>query len=81
MVTLAFTTVPGRWLKGDSMPRPPRGKRVADPVNGTFTVVGGPPTAGRTPFHDRTRQVWVAPWCCPDGKVGRRADRHDPGSG
>ena len=53
------------------MPKPPRGKRVADPANGSFTVVGRAPNGRADPYFDRTRQVWVAPWRRPDGKVGR----------
>lgn len=53
------------------MPRAPRGKRVINPDTGSFMVVGRAPNGEPEPYFDRTRQVWVAPWKKPDGKVGR----------
>ena len=53
------------------MPKTPRGKRVPDASGESFVVVNKAPNGEAEPFFDRTRQVWVAPWRKPDGKVGR----------
>lgn len=53
------------------MPRAPRGKRIVDPDTGTWVVVGRAPNGQPEPYFDRTREVWVAPWRKPNGKVGR----------
>ena len=57
------------------MPRSPRGKRVVDPVSGSFRVVSRATRGHPEPFFDRTRGVWVAPWRKPDGKIGRPTGR------
>ena len=53
------------------MPKAPRGKRVPDASGESFLVVNKAPNGQAEPFFDRTRQVWVAPWRKPDGRVGR----------
>ena len=53
------------------MPKTPRGKRVPDASGESFVVVNKAPNGQAEPFFDRTRQVWVAPWRKPDGRVGR----------
>ena len=53
------------------MPKTPRGKRVPDASGRSFLVVNKAPNGQAEPFFDRTRQVWVAPWRKPDGRVGR----------
>ena len=53
------------------MPKTPRGKRVPDVAGESFHVVNKAPNGQAEPFFDRTREVWVAPWRKPDGKVGR----------
>ncbi len=53
------------------MPKTPRGKRVADAAGESFVVVNKAPNGQAEPFFDRTREVWVAPWRKPDGRVGR----------
>jgi integrase len=53
------------------MPKAPRGKRVADPGGESFRVVNKAPNGEAEPYFDRSRQVWVAPWRKPDGRVGR----------
>lgn len=53
------------------MPKAPRGKRVADPSGESFRVVNKAPNGEAEPYFDRSRQVWVAPWRKPDGRVGR----------
>jgi len=53
------------------MPKAPRGKRVPDATGESFVVVNKAPNGQAEPFFDRTREVWVAPWRKPDGKVGR----------
>jgi len=53
------------------MPKTPRGKRVPDSASESFHVVNKAPNGQAEPFFDRTREVWVAPWRKPDGKVGR----------
>lgn len=53
------------------MPKTPRGKRVPDATGESFVVVNKAPNGKAEPFFDRTREVWVAPWRKPDGKVGR----------
>lgn len=53
------------------MPKAPRGKRVADPSGESFRVINKAPNGEAQPYFDRSRQVWVAPWRKPDGKVGR----------
>jgi len=53
------------------MPKAPRGKRVADPTGESFRVVNKAPNGQAEPYFDRSRQVWVAPWRKPDGKVGK----------
>ena len=53
------------------MPRTPRGKRVPDAAGESFHVVNKAPNGQAEPFFDRTREVWVAPWRKPDGRVGR----------
>ena len=57
------------------MPRAPRGKRVLDTTTGSFIVVGRAPNGQPEPYFDRARNVWVAPWRKPDGKVGRPTGR------
>jgi hypothetical protein len=52
------------------MPKTPRGKRVPDAAGESF-VVNKAPNGAAEPYFDRTRQVWVAPWRKPDGRVGR----------
>ena len=53
------------------MPRSSRGKRVVDPIPGSFGVVDRASPGHPEPFFDRSRSVRVAPWRKPDGKVGR----------
>ena len=53
------------------MPKTPRGKRVIDPTTDTFRVVNKAPNGEAQPYFDKSRNVWVAPWRKPDGKVGR----------
>ena len=53
------------------MPKTPRGKRVPDAAGESFHVVNKAPNGQAEPFFDRTREVWVAPWRKPDGRVGR----------
>lgn len=53
------------------MPQTPRGKRVPDAAGESFHVVNKAPNGQAEPFFDRTREVWVAPWRKPDGRVGR----------
>ncbi len=53
------------------MPRAPRAKRVLDPSTGTYRVIGRAPNGQPEPYFDRSRDVWVAPWRKPDGRVGR----------
>ena len=53
------------------MPKTPRGKRVVDPTTDTFRVVNKAPNGEAQPYFDKSRNVWVAPWRKPDGKVGR----------
>ncbi len=53
------------------MPKTPRGKRVPDAAGESFVVVNKAPNGGAEPYFDRTREVWVAPWRKPDGRVGR----------
>lgn len=53
------------------MPKTPRGKRVPDAAGESFVVVNKAPNGEAEPYFDRTRQVWVAPWRKPDGRVGR----------
>jgi len=53
------------------MPKTPRGKRVIDPTTDTFRVVNKAPNGEAQPHFDKFRNVWVAPWRKPDGKVGR----------
>jgi hypothetical protein len=56
-------------------PSAPRGKRVRDTATGSFIVVGRAPNGQPEPYFDRARNVWVAPWRKPDGKVGRPTGR------
>ena len=53
------------------MPKTPRGKRVIDPTTDTFRVVDKAPNGEAQPYFDKSRNVWVAPWRKPAGKVGR----------
>ena len=53
------------------MPKTPRGKRVPDAAGESFLVVNKAPNGQAEPYFDRTREVWVAPWRKPDGRVGR----------
>ena len=53
------------------MPETPRGKRVPDATGESFLVVNKAPNGQAEPFFDRTREVWVATWRKPDGRVGR----------
>ncbi len=53
------------------MPKTPRGKRVIDPTTDSFRVVNKAPNGEAQPYFDKARNVWVAPWRKPDGKVGR----------
>jgi integrase len=53
------------------MPKTPRGKRVPDAAGESFVVVNKAPNGEAEPYFDRTREVWVAPWRKPDGRVGR----------
>jgi integrase len=58
-----------------TMPRAPRGKRVVDAASGSFIVAGRAPNGQAAPYFDKSRNVWVAPWTKPDGKVGRPTGR------
>ena len=53
------------------MPKTPRGKRVADAATDSFRVVNKAPNGEAQPYFDKSRNVWVAPWRKPDGKVGK----------
>ncbi len=53
------------------MPKTPRGKRVVDPTTDSFRVVNKAPNGEAQPYFDKSRNVWVAPWRKPDGKVGK----------
>jgi hypothetical protein len=57
------------------MPKAPRGKRVVDSTTGAVTVVNRASRGHRDPFFDKTRNVWVAPWHKPDGRLGRPTGR------
>ena len=57
------------------MARTPRGKRVQDATTGKYLVVGRAPRGEPEPNFDRRREVWVAPWRKPDGRVGRPTGR------
>jgi hypothetical protein len=57
------------------MPRAPRGKRIVDVDTGSFIVAGRAPNGQAAPYFDKSRNVWVAPWTKPDGKIGRPTGR------
>ena len=57
------------------MPRAPRGKRVVDAETGSFIVAGRAPNGQAAPYFDKARNVWVAPWTKPEGKIGRPTGR------
>lgn len=54
--------------------KPPRGKRQVD-GDGRVTVAGKAPNGMAEPYFDKTRNVWVAPWRRPDGRIGRPTGR------
>ena len=53
------------------MPKAPRAERVANPDGDSFGVVNKAPKGEAEPDFDRSRQVWVARWRKPDGKVSK----------
>jgi integrase len=57
------------------MPKAPRGKQIRDSATGSYAVVGRASKGDAQPYFDRARNVWVAPWTKPDGKVGRPTGR------
>ena len=48
---------------------------AVDAETGSFIVAGRAPNGQAAPYFDKARNVWVAPWTKPDGKVGRPTGR------